>query len=126
MAQAGLTNAAIAVLALAGACTAPPARPPAQTPPTDAAPPAAEAAPAAPPEAPAPQASPAPTLQDACGAGPLQYLVGRPHTEIPPPLTPSHRRVVCSTCAVTRDFVPFRQTITYDSATGLVTAVKCG
>jgi hypothetical protein len=34
--------------------------------------------------------------------------------------------VVCSSCAVTQEFNAARQTIVYDSQTGLVRSVKCG
>lgn len=63
---------------------------------------------------------------DSCGARPLQYLVGRPRTEIPIPLEPGRRRVVCSTCPITQDYSAYRQTIIYDAQTGLVKEVKCG
>src|SRR5580704_14608780 len=79
--------------------------------------------PAKPPPAPPP---PAPVSKDSCGADPLQYLVGRPHTDIPVPVNPSLRRVVCSSCVITQDFNPARQTIVYDSDTGLVRSVRCG
>jgi len=120
MAKGGLKSGAIFVLALVGACAAPPANAPQPPPPT---PPAPEA----PKPEPPPQASVAPAApKDQCGAQPLQYLVGKPRTQIPAPLAPSRRQVVCSTCVVSRDHVPYRQTITFDSATGLVTSVRCG
>jgi hypothetical protein len=56
----------------------------------------------------------------------LQYLVGRPRTQIPVPVNPGMRRVVCSTCMITQDYVEGRQTITYDTQSGLVTSVRCG
>jgi hypothetical protein len=64
--------------------------------------------------------------RDTCGADPLQYLIGRPHTDIPVPVNPNLRRVVCSTCAVTEDHIAARQTIMYDAQTGLVRSVRCG
>jgi hypothetical protein len=70
--------------------------------------------------------APPPKPRDSCGAVSLQYLVGKPRTDIPVPVNPAMRRVVCSTCVTTRDFVSARQTITFDSQTGLVTSVKCG
>ncbi len=63
---------------------------------------------------------------DQCGAADLQYLVGRPRTEIPVPLQPDKRRVVCSSCAVTQDFRPDRQTIVFDTDTGVIKSVTCG
>ena len=61
-------------------------------------------------------------------AGPthLQYLVGQPHTDIPVPVNPNLRRVVCSSCVITQDYNARRLTIVYDLQSGLVRAVKCG
>lgn len=74
----------------------------------------------------APPATLKPMADDQCGAQALQYLVGKPRTDIPVPLDPGARRVVCSTCVVTQDFRADRQTITFNSDTGLITSVKCG
>ena len=63
---------------------------------------------------------------DQCGAASLQYLVGKQKTEIPVPNDPSRRRVVCTTCPMTKDYRPDRQTILYDEATKAVTSVTCG
>ncbi|MFI4977002.1 MAG: hypothetical protein ACHP84_20920, partial [Caulobacterales bacterium] len=65
-------------------------------------------------------------VADSCGAAQLQSLVGKPRTEIPIPLEPSLRRVACTTCPITQDYSPSRQTILFDAETGLVTSVKCG
>lgn len=109
----------LAYLMAAAACAAPkPGAPLAATP----TPPPVSASPA-----PDPQIAP-PTQErgtDRCGAADLQYLVGRPKTEIPIPVSPGARRVVCTTCPMTRDFREDRQTILFDAATGLVTAVAC-
>ena len=67
-----------------------------------------------------------PMANDQCGAAGLQYLVGRPRTEIPVPLQPSTRRVVCSTCVITQDYRADRQTIIFDGDTGLIKSVACG
>jgi hypothetical protein len=108
---------AVAALTVIGAC-AEPAKPP---------PPAAAAAPPAAPPPPVAEALPRPPKpHDSCGAISLQYLVGKPRTDIPVPVNPAMRRVVCSTCMTTQDFISTRQTITFDSQTGLVTSVKCG
>jgi len=116
MAQGSLRVWIAAGLAvIAAGCTEPAAPPPAPPPPAAEAPPPPVVAP--------PQAL---GSKDSCGADPLQYLVGRPHTEIPVPVNPSLRRVVCSSCVVTQDFNPGRQTIVYDAQTGLVQSVKCG
>ncbi|WP_443749144.1 proteinase inhibitor i78 [Asticcacaulis solisilvae] len=74
---------------------------------------------------PAPAPAYRPASNDTCGAAALQYLVGKPRTEIPVPLQPSQRRVVCSTCVTTQEFRADRQTIVFDSDTGLITSVKC-
>jgi hypothetical protein len=106
--------------------TPPPATPPPATP-TPAPPPAAAAA--APPPSistPAPPISIAPPPSpDQCGAAGLADLVGKPRTEIPVPVDPSRRRVVCSTCPRTEDLRPDRLTIEYDAATGKVTKLGC-
>jgi len=80
------------------------------------------------PPAEAPAQSPAyhPVAEDQCGAAALQSLIGKPRTDIPVPLYPSKRRVVCSTCVMTQEFRADRQTIVFDSDTGLITSVKCG
>lgn len=82
-----------------------------------AAEPPSEAPPAAPKSAPAPP--------DRCGAKDLQYLVGLPRTEIPIPVEPGLRQVICTTCPRSEDHRPERQTILFDQSTNLVTAVTC-
>jgi hypothetical protein len=116
MAQGSVRIWAVAALIALGACAEPLAPTPA---------PAAQAAPAPPPPAATASAAPS-TPADRCGAAPLQYLVGKSHTDIPVPVNPAMRRVVCSTCMITQDYVEGRQTITYDTQTGLVTSVRCG
>ena len=76
-----------------------------------------------------PRTRPAPAPRpsgDTCGARPLQYLVGRPRTEIPVPVDLTRRRVTCTTCPVTMDFNPERLNILYDQESGIVRQVKCG
>lgn len=63
---------------------------------------------------------------DQCGAAALQYLVGKAKDEIPVALVPSRRRVACTTCPMTMDVRPERQTIRYDEATKKVVSVTCG
>jgi hypothetical protein len=104
-------------LVLAGSCAAPHAAPPPAEKPAQAA--ALSVAP------PPPLAVAAPP-KDACGASDLQFLIGKPRTDIPIPLQPGRRRVVCSTCPMTQDFVSYRQTIIYDAQTGVVNSVRCG
>lgn len=67
-----------------------------------------------------------PMAEDQCGAAALQYLVGKPRTEIPVPLDPGKRRVVCSSCIVTQEYRSDRQTIVFSSETGIIESVKCG
>jgi hypothetical protein len=115
----GAARAAAAIaVAVLGACAEPAAKP-APPPPTLA------PAPPPPPQVLTPPRLPAPP-KDACGAAPLQSLIGRPRTEIPVPVYPGRRRVVCSTCVLTQDYIPSRLTIIYDSNTGLVKSVRCG
>ena len=78
---------------------------------------------------PAPQPPPRAVVgprPDQCGASALQYLVGKSKTEIPVPNDPSRRRVVCTTCPMTKDYRADRQTILYDEASKAVTSVTCG
>jgi hypothetical protein len=125
MAQRRLRAIAAAMLGgLAAACAEPTPPAPAPAPQVVAPTPTPPLPPRA--SAPAPrataQAAPEP---DACGAWRLQYLVGRPHTDIPAPVEPDRRRVLCSTCVTTPENEPWRQTIVFSSATGLVTSVTC-
>lgn len=66
------------------------------------------------------------TSADLCKAGELQWLVGKPRTEIPVPVEVVNRRVACTTCPVTEDYSPYRLNIFYDQETGLVETVRCG
>ena len=63
---------------------------------------------------------------DLCKAGEMQWLVGKPKTEIPVPVDVSDRRVVCTTCPVTEDYNPYRLNIFFDEETGVVERVSCG
>lgn len=69
---------------------------------------------------------PAEPMKDSCGAGALQGYIGKSKDELPPVPEGRSRRLVCSTCAMTMDYSPTRQTITFDSATGIVKTAKCG
>jgi hypothetical protein len=71
----------------------------------------------------APPASP--TL-DQCRAGELQWLVGKPKTEIPVPVDVVSRRVTCTTCPVTLDYSPTRLNIFFNEQTDIVEQVRCG
>jgi hypothetical protein len=103
--------APVLALLLAACATNPPPEPP---------PPPSEHV-VRPPPPRQPQANP-----DSCGARDLQYLIGRNRTEIPVPLYPNRRRVVCTTCPMTMDYSPLRQTITFDAETGIIREIKCG
>jgi hypothetical protein len=92
---------------------------------------AARPQPAAPLSAPAQpptptQSPPAAAASASCQASSLAWLVGKPKSAIPVPVDPSVRRVYCSTCLVTQDYIPGRTDIVFDSETGIITAVKCG
>jgi hypothetical protein len=88
------------------------------------------AQPAQPPQEPPyiapPPASDIQPIAAHCEAASLAYLVGKPRTEIPVPVDPNTRRVSCTTCPVTQDYLPGRTDILFDAQTGLITAVKCG
>lgn len=63
---------------------------------------------------------------DLCRAGELQWLVGKPKTEIPVPVDVVNRRVACTTCPVTQDYAPDRLNIFFDQRTDIVEQVRCG
>lgn len=63
---------------------------------------------------------------DLCRAGELQWLVGKPRSEIPVPVEVVNRRVTCTTCPVTEDYSAYRLNIFFDRETGLVEQVRCG
>ncbi len=116
MGEASVKRSTVVVLALGVISASCAPTPPPEVP--QATPPAAQ-----PPVQPAPEPVAAP---DACGAAPLQYLVGRPKSQIPVPVDPSKRRVTCSTCPVTLDYREDRLNIVFDADTGTVLEVKCG
>ena len=64
--------------------------------------------------------------QDLCKANDLQWLVGRNKTEIPVPVDVINRRVVCTTCAITEDYSPYRLNIFFNAQTETVEQVRCG
>ena len=69
---------------------------------------------------------PLPATEPQCDAAALTYLIGKLRTEIPVPVEPARRRVYCSSCIITEDYVPDRTDIVFDSQTGIITEVKCG
>ena len=66
------------------------------------------------------------STRDLCRAGELQWLVGKPRTDIPVPVDVINRRDVCTTCPVTQDFSPYRLNIFFNADTNLVEQVRCG
>ena len=78
---------------------------------------------------PPPPVQPTPVARlvwDQCGAGAMLYLVGKQKSEIPVANDPTRRRVVCTTCPMTQDYRPERQTILYDEASKAVVRITCG
>lgn len=69
---------------------------------------------------------PSPAMTDMCKAEGLQWLVGRPRTEIPIAADIVNRRVVCTTCPVTEDYSPYRLNIFFNAETDKVELVRCG
>lgn len=63
---------------------------------------------------------------DLCKARDLQWLVGKNKREIPVPVDVVNRRVVCTSCAVTMDYSPYRQNIFFNAQTEIVEQVRCG
>jgi hypothetical protein len=61
-----------------------------------------------------------------CGAGTLQWLVGRDRSEVPPAPPSRDRRVYARGDALTMDYSPMRLNIEYDRASGRVLRVYCG
>lgn len=63
---------------------------------------------------------------DLCRASDLQWLVGKPKTEIPVPVDVVNRRVACTTCPVTEEYSAYRLNIFFNAETDLVEQVRCG
>ena len=90
---------------------------------------AACATPAAAP--PAPGASPPlagipPAGEDTCGAATYASSLGDDYRTVPPAPAGRVFRVVCTTCATTRDLNPQRLNFFYDASTGEVVRLSCG
>lgn len=119
----GLVIAATLVLAACASSVEKPPPPPPPPPPAPAKPPPQPLAVPAPPKVSVPPVQQAGA--DTCGATDLLSLIGRPRTEIPVPVNPSRRRVLCTTCPMTRDFRQDRLTILFDADTGRVTKLMC-
>jgi len=56
----------------------------------------------------------------------MQWLVGKPRTEIPVPVEVVNRRVTCTTCPITEDYSAYRLNIFYNHETGIIEQVRCG
>jgi hypothetical protein len=69
---------------------------------------------------------PAEPMKDSCLARDLQSFIGKSKDALPPVPAGVTRRLVCASCAMTLDYSPTRQTVTFDSATGIVKSAKCG
>jgi hypothetical protein len=63
---------------------------------------------------------------DLCKAGELQWLVGKPKTDIPVPVDVINRRVTCTTCPVTEDYSPYRLNILFNPQSNVIEQVRCG
>jgi hypothetical protein len=63
---------------------------------------------------------------DLSRAGEMQWLVGKPKSDIPVPVDVVNRRVTCTTCPVTEDYAPTRLNIFFNEQTSIVEQVRCG
>lgn len=63
---------------------------------------------------------------DSCGAGGLQWLVGRSKDEIPATLPARSVRIVADNQPVTLDYSPDRLNVIWDHQTMRVKEVRCG
>lgn len=81
---------------------------------------------APPPAPPSPSPSPRRPPIDACGASGMQYLVGRPISELPGGYGREHRRVIGQRSYYEDRYVAERLTIIFDEDSGRITRVRCG
>jgi hypothetical protein len=63
---------------------------------------------------------------DQCRSGELTWLIGKAKAKIPAPRDGETRRITCTQCTVTMDYVPARLNILYDKKTGIIRKLKCG
>lgn len=87
------------------------------------------AAEAPPPPAPPPPLASAPARHpptDACGAGAMQYLIGRKIEELPQSTGRHIQRVIGQSGIYEDVYDPERTTIVYDESNGRITRVRCG
>lgn len=76
------------------------------------------------PPAPAPPAHRPPV--DTCGAASMQYLVGRPVSELPGGYAREYRRVIGQRSYYEERYIGERLTVIFDEDTGKITRVRCG
>ena len=63
---------------------------------------------------------------DLCRADELKWLIGKPKSKIPAPRDGETRRILCTECAATMDYLPGRLNILYEKKSGIVRELKCG
>ena len=63
---------------------------------------------------------------DGCGASGMQYLIGRPVSDIPQDYGRRPQRVISNGSIISDLFDPHRLTIFYDEQGGRITRVRCG
>lgn len=63
---------------------------------------------------------------DLCRAAEMQWLIGKPRTDIPVPVEVVNRRVACTTCPITEDYSAYRLNIFFNEESGLIEQVRCG
>ena len=85
-------------------------------------PPVAGTPPASPPAEP----STPPANEDTCGAAAYSSYLGRDYRQVPPAPEGRTFRVVCTTCAMTKDYSAQRLNFFYDASTGKVVRLACG
>ena len=67
-----------------------------------------------------------PNRSEECGAEKYQFLVGKPHSEIPHTPRGANWRIYSTKSIITMDYVFGRMDIVWDADTGKVTSVHCG
>jgi hypothetical protein len=72
-----------------------------------------------------PPEAPGPTPPQRCDASAAQSLIGS-HVGAVDFAPGANVRIVCTTCATTRDYRPDRLNIRFDQQTGIIKSVDCG
>jgi hypothetical protein len=75
---------------------------------------------------PPPSAALPPTSEDTCGAATYASRLGNDYREVPAAPAGRTFRVVCTTCAMTKDYSAQRLNFFYDASTGKVVRLTCG